>query len=408
MDIRTPHADPIREPVIPTSWWRSAFLLGFVAVLLVTLHFARPAIAPVAELFATAVTILVFAAVLTYLLQPPVQWLARVSRMKNQHAASGLAVLVIYLVLGAVLYVFGAGLVSAIRANVQELVETGQVVVRVAQDPKVVLPANAPQQLVNVQKWYIQLPDDVRTRVSAVVGEQVQSLGANTGLVAMSLGVARKAGAWLGQLVEFVFVPLLAFYFLTDAGRVREQMLSFFPPLRRTRVLRYASGANEIMRRYIYGQFILCLIAWVVVTLALALLGVKGFLLLGLIAGISRAIPVLGPVVGGIPVLGAVFFSDQCSWAFWGVLVGFTALHLFESKYLMPRILGDSIDIHPVLVIVSLLIGYELMGLAGMFFAPPLVAVIRFLIADARGEYLSGRLGLTTDPDMSDGVHNPG
>jgi predicted PurR-regulated permease PerM len=123
----------------------------------------------------------------------------------------------------------------------------------------------------------------------------------------------------------------------------------------------------------------------VVVTTALLIMRVPGAFLLGVIAGLSRAIPVIGPVVGGIPLLAAVGLNEATVGYFWWVLIGFIILHLFESKFLMPRILGDRLGMHPVMVIISLLVGYQILGLVGMFLAPPAVAIIRYFMAVRRG-----------------------
>ena len=148
----------------------------------------------------------------------------------------------------------------------------------------------------------------------------------------------------------------------------------------------YAAGIDGILRQYIKGQLLLCVIAWFVVTLSLVLLRIPGALVLGLVAGLSRGIPIIGPIVGGIPLLAAVLWNTASTHAFWWVLLGFVLLHLIESKYLMPRILGSSLGIHPVLIIVSLIIGYAILGLLGMFLAPPAVAMIRFVVTLRRSQ----------------------
>jgi len=120
------------------------------------------------------------------------------------------------------------------------------------------------------------------------------------------------------------------------------------------------------------------------VTGVLLLMHIPGALLLGLIAGLTRGIPLIGPIFGSIPVLAVVLWSPRWCGAFWWVLLGIVVLHVFESKYLMPRILGDSLGIHPVLIVISLLLGYELLGILGMFLAPPAVAMIRFIVITKR------------------------
>ncbi len=200
-------------------------------------------------------------------------------------------------------------------------------------------------------------------------------------------GVSRVLSATfrgLGFVAELILVPILAFYFLVDAEGLRRQVLFFVPARLRAVFSHSLDGLNDIMYRYVVGQMILCATAFVVVSAALWLLHIKFWLLLGVVAGLTRAVPVIGPLLGGIPVVAAVLTQSQSlSFGLW-VTVGFTLMHLFESKYLMPAILGRQLDLHPVLIIFALLVGAEFLGLIGMFIAVPVLAAIKFFIADYR------------------------
>lgn len=188
----------------------------------------------------------------------------------------------------------------------------------------------------------------------------------------------------LGFIAELFLVPILAFYFLADAQNLRRQVLFFVPERHQETFSRSLQGLSEIMYRYVVGQVILSLVAFAVVTIALWALHIKFWLLLGLFAGITRAIPVIGPLLGGIPVVAAVLAQSQSvPFGLW-ITIGFTLLHLFESKYLMPAVMGRQLGLHPVLIIFSLLVGAEFLGLIGMFIAVPVLAAVKFLIADYR------------------------
>lgn len=360
------------DVVIPSSWWRRLGI-GLLVIALSVLGYVI-----FQRFFRVAATILLFAAILTYLLQPSVEWLVRISRLKQLHAARIGATLLLYVVLATAMYGMGAAVANAISHNVQELRATWTLSSR-----------HVPRQLTKLQHWYQRtVPRQVQQQVAVSVHRESGQFSEKyvPTIVASVMGLAKKAGQWVALLIELIFVPLVAFYFLTDASRIREQALFFVPKRHRHSVLQYASEMDRILRHYMHGQVILCAIAWVVVTIALLLMGIPGALLLGIIAGVARAIPVIGPFVGGVPVLAAVVFNPQWAGAFWWVLIAFTALHFFESKFLMPRILGDHLGVHPVLVIISLLVGYEMLGLLGMFLAPPAVAMIRFILALRRGE----------------------
>jgi len=225
-----------------------------------------------------------------------------------------------------------------------------------------------------------QLPPFLRRVVDswdASFGELMSSLAKRgLGLTVHGMGLA----------VEMILVPIIAFYILADGPGIRRQVLFFVPP-RHLEATRHAlDQADDIFARYIKGQVILCLIAFAVVSLGLWAAGVKFYLLLGVAAGLTRAIPIIGPLVGAVPIVVVVLLTTGSGTATVWVLVLFTIMHLLESKLLMPAIIGRQLELHPVLIIIALLIGAEMGGLLGMFVAAPVLAAARTLVAERRLE----------------------
>jgi predicted PurR-regulated permease PerM len=134
----------------------------------------------------------------------------------------------------------------------------------------------------------------------------------------------------------------------------------------------------EVMKSYIVGQVFLAVVAGFAVGLGLHWSGLNYPLAMGVVAAITRVIPVIGPLLGGIPI---VLLAVAQSWnkGIW-VLVFFTLLHLYESKILMPRVIGYRVKLHPAIIIIVLLIGSEFFGLIGMFLAAPVAAIVKILI----------------------------
>jgi predicted PurR-regulated permease PerM len=120
-----------------------------------------------------------------------------------------------------------------------------------------------------------------------------------------------------------------------------------------------------------------------VVTAGLWAMNVDFFFLLGVVAGLTRAVPIIGPIVGAIPILLAVLATKSAAVTLW-VLLAFSVMHVLESKLLMPAILGQQLDLHPVLIIVALLVGAQVGGLLGVFLAAPVLAVVKAVIAQQR------------------------
>jgi predicted PurR-regulated permease PerM len=229
------------------------------------------------------------------------------------------------------------------------------------------------------ENYLRSLPEGMRETANAWVAGLVDAVGQT---FQRGLGKTVRS-AWMA--IEMLLVPILAFYILADGRSIRHQVLFFVPQ----RYLAWADHAltrsDDAFQKFIRGQVILCLIAFLVVTVGLWAIDLDFYLLLGIVAGITRAIPVIGPLVGAIPILLVLLVAKPLAFAFW-VILFFTLLHLMESKLLMPTVLGHQLNLHPVLIIVALLIGAQVAGLLGMFLAPPVLAVIRTLVAERREE----------------------
>ncbi|HEX8833409.1 MAG TPA: AI-2E family transporter, partial [Abditibacteriaceae bacterium] len=103
---------------------------------------------------------------------------------------------------------------------------------------------------------------------------------------------------------------------------------------------------------------------------------------LGLIAGLTRAVPVIGPLLGGIPLMLVCLITTKSLPITGALLGGFFLMHFLESKILLPKIVGHEVDLHPVAVILVLLIGMEFFGFIGVFLAVPIAAVLKILLAE--------------------------
>ena len=185
--------------------------------------------------------------------------------------------------------------------------------------------------------------------------------------------------------MDLILIPVLAFYFVLDGRALRNEFLALVPHTRVRETLALLRESSGVMRSYVIAQVWLCVIAGAVVYAGLSLIHMPYALILGLLAGVTRAIPIIGPILGGIPIvlLAAVLPASHGGGLALAlkVLIFFSLLHLFESKLLMPKFIGHRIHLHAAVVIIVLLIGAEFFGLLGMFLAAPVAAIGRILIA---------------------------
>lgn len=221
------------------------------------------------------------------------------------------------------------------------------------------------------------------TLPAATHGTEPSSSGSAPNVGSLLLGFLGKLGGVLNGIVELILLPVLAFYFLVEGRALRNELVRFVPTSKRRIALAVLRESASIMRSYLIAQLILATIAGVFVGGMLGIAQIPYALVLALVAGITRAVPVIGPLLGGIPVGLIVFVecSRQGNYTTLGVvMVLFTVMHLLESKAITPFILGKNLNLHPILVIVALLIGGEFFGLLGMFLAAPVTALIRTLL----------------------------
>jgi predicted PurR-regulated permease PerM len=320
----------------------------------------------------TILTDILVASILAFALIGPVNWLCRFPVPKIGYRTQRLiATLLVFFALGYVLFVCAALMVSPFAEQVRGL--AGNLPLY---QHKIAGYAAA------LQAQYNNLPPDIKTLLHRPEGG---SSGGGFSPMPWLQGIFLATVTGIARIIDLILIPVLAFYFVLDGRALRNEFLVLLPRRRVRETLALLRESSSIMRTYIIAQLWLCVIAGVVVYIGLSLIHMPYALILGLLAGFTRAIPIIGPILGGIPIilLAAVLPPDHGGGIALAlkVLVFFSALHLFESKLLMPKFIGNRIHLHAAVVIIVLLIGAEFFGLLGMFLAAPLAAIGRVLIA---------------------------
>lgn len=180
---------------------------------------------------------------------------------------------------------------------------------------------------------------------------------------------------FLGYLPYLVLIPILAFFFLKDADSFRHSALMMLPKGRiRWRGDELFQDINSTLAAYIRAQLISCLLIGTICTVAFVIFGVRYALVLGLIAGMLEFIPLLGPVV--VAVLAGMVAGFDSGTKAMAILAFLGVLRIVQDYVLYPRIIGSGIHLHPLAVILAILAGHELAGVAGIFLAIPVIAVL--------------------------------
>jgi predicted PurR-regulated permease PerM len=209
--------------------------------------------------------------------------------------------------------------------------------------------------------------------LNSIAGDFLSKNGSPLGFFSQALGGAILA----------ITVLISSFYLSITKGGVERFIRAVFPRASEGRVLRVYNRAQKKIGFWLQAQIALTLIMWVLVWIALALLGVPHSFVLGIIAGFLELMPFVGPIISGaLAVLIALSVSAKL--AFYTLLV-FLVLQQIEAHFLVPLVTKRAVDLHPVIVIIALLIGFEINGILGALVAVPLAAVIQEII-EARAE----------------------
>jgi predicted PurR-regulated permease PerM len=221
----------------------------------------------------------------------------------------------------------------------------------------------------------------------------IQPALSRTGTVVGSL--ASGAATLLGWAL---FVLIVSFYLLHDLKRVVPSITELLPAGYASDAQRLAAEIGPIWNAFLRGQVMLALVMGVVVGLSMWVVGVRYPLVLGLLAGLLEFIPVIGPfIAGAVAVLVALFQpSNYFGWnpVYFALLVVGVQMLLsqLENNFLVPRIIGGSLNLHPVLILVGAIVGASLAGLTGLLLAAPLLATLRLF-----GRYVYRKM-LDLDP----------
>ncbi|OPX84692.1 MAG: AI-2 transport protein TqsA [Pelotomaculum sp. PtaB.Bin104] len=175
-------------------------------------------------------------------------------------------------------------------------------------------------------------------------------------------------------IFKIILAPVLAFYLLKDLQLIKKKSISVLPEQWRDDISELLHEIDRVLGSFIRGYFLVAAIVGALTAVCMALLGMEFALMLGLIAGITEIIPYFGPAIGAVPAIILAFMHSQ--WLALKVALIFVVIHQLEGNIISPKILGDKVGLHPLMVIFSLFAGGELYGLTGMLLGVPVAAVI--------------------------------
>jgi predicted PurR-regulated permease PerM len=201
------------------------------------------------------------------------------------------------------------------------------------------------------------------------------------------LGLGRGIGSVLTILGYIALTPVLAFYLIRDWDRITDAVTDLVPENMRSTVVAYAKECDGLVSSYLRGQVTVAITMGVITGIGLAIVSFPYAATLGLIVAIFSVIPYLGLILSLIPAIVIALVSGSVATSLVKVAAVYGIAQILDGTVITPRIVGDSVGMHPVWVVLALVLGGFFFGFAGLLIGVPAAAVARLLIVQGLERY---------------------
>ncbi|MDO8579793.1 MAG: AI-2E family transporter [bacterium] len=212
--------------------------------------------------------------------------------------------------------------------------------------------------------------------------------GLDEAISGVSAGFVHSASSVFGGALSLILIVVLSFYLAVQEDGVEKFLRIVVPRKREDYVLDLWKRTQTKIGLWMQGQLVLALVVGILVYLGLMVLGVRNALLFAVLAALLETIPLFGPIIAAIPALAAAYVDNGASAGF--IVAGlYLIIHQFENHLLYPLVVKKIVGIPPILVIISLLIGFKLAGFLGILLSVPLSSMLVEFLDDVQKRKVS-------------------
>lgn len=342
---------------------RVIFTLSLILGVGLLIWLVRPVIAP-----------LIISLVLAYVLDPLVRFFERlmVSRLA--------AVIMLTLLIIGLLVVFFAFLVPLFADQVTLAFQS--------------IPKALNKLVAQIDPWLFRMRANYPLFFRQFFGPSVSSLKKEFPILSTPTLILFQSGptdfvtAFLAAL-KLLFVPVFTFYLLYDFPTLGQKIYRLIPQRKKLFFTERFFEIDQALNRFVHGQLLICMVYAVVYSFGLTFLGIQAGVVVGVLAGLANLVPYLGTVSG-------LFFSivlstlDQFTWLrVAGILGVFGFAQALDGAFLTPKILGNKVGLHPLIIMIGVIAFGKLFGLIGIAVAVPAMATIAVFARALYREYLA-------------------
>ncbi len=334
--------------------------LGLVLAGLAVLYRVRAVLPPV-----------ILACLLAYLLSPVVDRLSHPRISRNVATTIAYVLLLLALVLAAYMVVpMVVQQISSINVDLQQISES-------------VLQIMSRYQTVTILDYTIEL-SDVFTKLEDSLIQLITGYASRSAeeMLVLAFGIA---SGFASTFVWLIFILVVSFWLVKDANEIKASVGRAVPEGYAEEVEKLWHEVSAVWDSFFRGLLLLSLTVGVVTGVSIWVVGVKNALLLGMLAAVLEVVPSFGPIIACIPAVAVAYFQGSAhlpianGWFALLVLALYAVIQQVENNVLAPRILGDSVRLHPLVVMVGAIGGYAIGGIVGAFLAAPVIGTLKIL-----------------------------
>ncbi len=330
----------------------------------------------------------IIALVVVYLLHPVVCWIEthvmnskKISKndqssksKKLMHTKRTVSVLLTYLLVLSILFLFVYSTYAMIGGQISSKLDINVMIDTITRYSE---QYNETFQQLITRVEASGISDNLKQQLIKAAQNLNDVLGSAVGSV---FDQVRRLG---GNIIDIVLALVIAFYILKDLDYFKQLYKNIAKVLlsrrKNAKVRSTFHDINVIISKFIRGQLLDGLIVGVLSSAALAIVGLDFAVLIGMTAGIANIIPYFGPIIGSVPAVIIGLLSGSPIKALLAV-IALVAVQQIDGALIAPKVVGESVGLHPVFVILSIIVGGAFFGLLGMLLAVPAAAIIKLFI----------------------------
>ncbi len=329
------------------------FLFAVIAVSVVGLYLARNVLTPFAIAFALA-----------YLLDPLADKLERWKLSRTLSVTTIIASFFLLVVIATLI------LIPLLRIQVEHLA------------------SNLPDYMGQIMSWLQPILDQMSMIEPAKIKMHLKEIFEKLGTVPLTALGSAKEMLWsslsglvnvLLILVNILIIPVAMFYLLRDFDSINQKLVRLIPRRYLRQTVGIVKEIDEVLSGFVRGQLMVATLMSGLYTLGLFICDTPMSLFIGPLAGYANLVPYLGLICGFVPAVILTLLQHQDWMSVVGVVAVFGVVQALESMVITPRVVGDKIGLHPVVIMLAVLVGGELFGFVGVLLGVPAAAVLNVL-----------------------------